>query len=174
MQIKENGRQTPDLSISSPSTSNGKVYLRQFNSDLYQKHDWLTGCDKRNSLFCFPCLLYGGDAAWTQIGVRDLHHMQTNIKKHETSVKYVNNVIDLSFLGSVDIAQQLDTGHQLMTARHNEKVTQNRVILSKIIDCIKFCGKYELSLRGHDESSASSSAGVFRGLLDFLSDYVLF
>ena len=54
-----------------------------------------------------------------------------------------------------------------MIARHNEKVTQNRVILSKIIDCIKFCGKYELSLRGHDESSAR----VFRGLLDFLSDY---
>ena len=46
VQIKENGRQTPDLSISSPSTSNGKVYIHQFNSDLYQKHDWLTGCDK--------------------------------------------------------------------------------------------------------------------------------
>ena len=58
-----------------------------------------------------------------------------------------------------------------MIARHNEKVTQIRVILSKIIDCIKFCGKYELSLRGHDESSASTSAEVFRGLLDFLSDY---
>ena len=57
-----------------------------------------------------------------------------------------------------------------MIARHNEKVTQNRVILPKIIDSIKFCGKYELSLRGHDESSASSSAGVFHGLLDFLSD----
>ena len=73
----------------------------------------------------------------------------------------MNNVIDLFILGSVDIAQRLDTGHQLMIARHNEKVTQNRVILSKIIDCIKFCGKYELSLKGHDESSTSSSAEVF-------------
>ena len=68
-QIKENGRQTPDLSISSPSTSNEKVYICQFNSDLYQKHDWLIRCDKRNSLFCIPCLLCGGDAAWTQIDV---------------------------------------------------------------------------------------------------------
>ena len=58
-----------------------------------------------------------------------------------------------------------------MIARHNEKVTQNKVILSKIIDCIKFCGKYELSLKGHDQSSASSNAGVFYGLLDFLNDY---
>ena len=72
-------------------------------------------------------MLYGGDVAWTQIGIRDLHHMHTKIKKHETSVKHVNNVIDLSFLGSVDIAQRLDTGHQLMIARHNEKVTQNEL-----------------------------------------------
>ena len=49
VQIKENGRQTPDLSISSPSASNGKVYIFQLNSDIYQKHDWLAGCDKRNS-----------------------------------------------------------------------------------------------------------------------------
>ena len=101
MQIKEIGRQTPDLSISSRSTSNGKVCIRQFNTDLYQKHDWLTRCDKQNLLFCFPCLLYGGDTAWTQISVRDLHHIHTKIKKHETSVKHVNNVINLSFLGSV-------------------------------------------------------------------------
>ena len=136
------------------TTSNEKVYICQFNSDLFQKHVWLIRCDKRNSLFCIPSLLYGGDAAWTQIGVRDLHHIHTKIKKHKTSVKHVNNVIDFSFLVSVDIAQRLDTGHQLMTARHNEKVTQNRIILSKIIDCIKVCGKYELSLRGHDESNA--------------------
>ena len=58
-----------------------------------------------------------------------------------------------------------------MTTRHNKTVIQNRVILSKIIDCIKFCRKYELSLRGYDESSASSNAGVFCRLLDFLSDY---
>ena len=58
-----------------------------------------------------------------------------------------------------------------MTARHNDKVTQNRAILSKIIDCIKFCGKFELPLRGHDEMCSSLNPGVFRGLLDFLSEY---
>ena len=40
--------------------------------------------------------------------------------------------------------------------------------MSKIINCIKFCGKFELPLRGHDESTSSKNPGVFRGLLDLL------
>ena len=51
--------------------------------------------------------------------------------------------------------------------KHNEKVRQNRQILSKIIDCVKFCGKFEHPLRGHDETSQSSNPGVFRGLSEF-------
>ena len=42
-------------------------------------------------------------------------------------------------------------------------------MLSKIIDCIKFCGAFELSLRGHDESHNSDNPGVFLGLINFTS-----
>ena len=171
VKIKSKGRHTPDLSITSPGTSKGKVYIRKFNNDLYQKHDWLTGCNERNSLFCFPCLLFGGDSVWTNSGVQDLHHLQEKIKKHESSVKHVNYVIDLSFLGKANIVQRLDTGFQVLTERHNAKVKQNRAILSRIINCIKFCGKYELPLRGHDETAGSAKPGVFRGLLELLSEY---
>ena len=48
LQIKEKARQTPDLITSSPSTCKRKVYIRKFNADLYQKHDWLTGYRERN------------------------------------------------------------------------------------------------------------------------------
>ena len=58
-------------------------------------------------------------------------------------------------------------------ANHNEKVKKNRQFLSKIIDCVKFCGKYELPLRGHDESSSSHNPGVFRGLINFISKFDL-
>lgn len=44
---------------------------------------------------------------------------------------------------------------------------KNRYILSKIIDCIKFCGEFELSLRGHDESDTSINPGIFKGLVNF-------
>ena len=42
--------------------------------------------------------------------------------------------------------------------------------MSKIINCIKFCGKFELPLRGHDESTSSKNPGVFRGLLDLVCE----
>ena len=39
----------------------------------------------------------------------------------------------------------------------------------KSIDCIKFCGAFELALRGHDESHNSDNPGVLLGLINFTS-----
>ena len=46
---------------------------------------------------------------------------------------------------------------------------RNRHILSKIIDAVKFCGAFELALRGHDQSDASENPGIFRGLIDLMA-----
>lgn len=75
----------------------------------------------------------------------------------------------LTFLGRVSIAEQLDDGYRIGIRRHNEEVTKNRHILSRIIDCVKFCGAFELALRGHDESESSDNPGIFRGLVDFVA-----
>ena len=34
------------------------------------------------------------------------------------------------------------------------------------MECIKFCGAFELALRGHDETEDSDNPGIFRGLID--------
>ena len=39
--------------------------------------------------------------------------------------------------------------------------------MSKIINIIKLCGKFELPLRGHNEKANSDNPGVFRGLIDY-------
>ena len=44
---------------------------------------------------------------------------------------------------------------------------KNRHVLSRIIDGIKFCGAFELALRGHDETENSDNPGVFMGLINF-------
>ncbi|XP_056306384.1 uncharacterized protein LOC130218267 [Danio aesculapii] len=75
----------------------------------------------------------------------------------------------LQFFGKLSIAQQLDEGYRIGIRRHNEEVTKNRHILSRIIDCVKFCGAFELALRGHDESESSDNPGIFRGLVDFVA-----
>lgn len=149
-EIKARGRPTPVLSIQQNSTSRNKEYTRQFNISVYQKCEWLCGCDEANTLFCFPCLLFGGDSAWTKSGVTDLRHLPQKIVKHEQSAKHMNNMINLSLLGKVNIAAQIDTAYKLSVAKHNEQVKKNRDVLSKIINCVKFCGKFELPLRGHD------------------------
>ena len=166
-EIKAIGRPTPDLSIEQRSKSRDKEYTRQFNNNVYEKCDWLCGCEVKNALFCYPCLLFDGDASWTKIGVTDLRHLTQKITKHEQSAKHINSVIDLSMLGKADIAAQIDSGYKLSIAKHNEEVKKNRDTLSKIINCVKFCGKFELPLRGHDESNESKNPGVFLGLIDF-------
>ena len=43
--------------------------------------------------------------------------------------------------------------------------------MPKLIDLIKFCGKFELPLRGHDESTGLANPGVFRGLVDLVCKF---
>ena len=70
--IKTRGRSTPDIHISQPGISKNKRYIRRFNSEWYQRKNWLCGCEIKNALFCFPCLLFGGDVAWTKEGFRKI------------------------------------------------------------------------------------------------------
>lgn len=49
------------------------------------------------------------------------------------------------------------------------KSSKNRHIISRIIDCIKFCGGLQLILQGHQETEDSVNPGVFLGLIDFVA-----
>ncbi|XP_063747657.1 zinc finger MYM-type protein 1-like [Eleginops maclovinus] len=69
----------------------------------------------------------------------------------------------------LSIAEQLDEGYRIGIRKHNEEVRKNRHILSRIIDCVKFCGAFELALRGHDESENSENPGIFHGLVDVVA-----
>ncbi|CAL1530206.1 unnamed protein product, partial [Lymnaea stagnalis] len=157
--------------ISQPGISNNKRYIRSFNSEWYQRKIWLCGCEVRNALFCFPCLLFGGDVMWTKDGFRNINKMKEKTEKHEKSKKHIENVVSLSLLGSVNIKEKLSEAYRLSIIEHNMKVTKNREILSKIIDCILFCGNFdiEIPLRGYDEKDDSINPGIFRGLVNFAS-----
>jgi hypothetical protein len=48
-------------------------------------------------------------------------------------------------------------GYIALKFKNNEKVKENRYILRKLIDAIKFCGAFELALRGHDEGVESNN-----------------
>lgn len=170
LKLKEDGRPLPDIHIAKEGSSRGKQYKRQFNREVYSKNEWICGSSKKNALFCFPCVLFGGDKSWTQNGVTDLQHLSQKMKKHETCRRHLYNTIEFALLGTVNIKQQLDSAYWINIRKFNEEVSKNRYILSKIIDCIKFCGIFELALRGHDETSGSENPGIFRGLINFSAE----
>ena len=62
-------------------------------------------------------------------GVKDLNHLDRKIEKHKTSISHLNNMLNLSMLGTVNIGLQIDNGYATFTCRHNDEVTKNRLIL---------------------------------------------
>ena len=173
--VKRLGRPTPNLT--STLTQEDKVgsrnFKRHFSISIYQKFNWISGCEVTNALFCFPCLLFycdKMDKVWSRTGFKDLKHLNERAKKHENSARHMNCCMELALLGSVNIAAQLDSAYRQNIIQFNEQVSKNRYILKRIINCIKFCGKLELALRGHDEKEDSQNRGVFRELIDFSSE----
>lgn len=148
LEIKRNGRPTPQLEIVCNSTSRGKSYIRKFNSNIYEKYSWLCGCKIKNRVFCFPCILFGGDLHWTVNGMCDLVHLNTKANIHSNSKQHIRNDMRFALLGQTNIEAQLDTAYWKNVARHNENVAKNRFVLSKIIDVKYFAEHLNLHLEG--------------------------
>uniref|UniRef100_UPI003AAA4C33 uncharacterized protein n=1 Tax=Centroberyx gerrardi TaxID=166262 RepID=UPI003AAA4C33 len=98
-----------------------------------------------------------------------MHHLSEKVKKHETSKMHMDSCLKLSAFGTVNIATQLDESYRIAVRRHNDEVSKNRHILARLIDCVKFCGVFELALRGKDESEGSSNPGIFHGLVNLVA-----
>src|ERR1700712_950705 len=81
IQIKTLGHPTPNLNISQKSKSKNHSYQRQFNSNIYKENSWICGCESRNALFCFPCVLFNGEPSWSLKGVTNLAHLQNYITR---------------------------------------------------------------------------------------------
>jgi hypothetical protein len=176
LEIKKLQRPTPDLQIEDVSTSKKRTFHRHFNRNIYDKYSWICGCEIRNKLFCFVCLVmgYGESSAWTKSGVSNLKHLADRLKKHTVNETHLHNILDFNVLGKTsgktDIRIQLDNAYRENIRRHNEKVDQNRHILRQLINCIRFCGAFELALRGHDETIQSQNRGIFLEFVDFVTE----
>ncbi|CAH1955259.1 unnamed protein product [Acanthoscelides obtectus] len=82
----------------------------------------------------------------------------------------MNNVFSFSILGKLNIRTQLNSAYRNNLIKHNNQVDKNRYVLNKIINCIRFCGAFELALRGHDEKENSENRGIFKELVNFSAE----
>ncbi|KAL1491330.1 hypothetical protein ABEB36_011941 [Hypothenemus hampei] len=169
LKIKALGRDMPDLNITKYSLSQndkGTPRSRKFNRTLYAKNSWICGCEETNKMYCFPCVLYGGDEYWSEKGVDDLIHVWEKIKSHERTSRHMNNMFSLNILGKVDIKILLNSSLRAELLKLNEQVRANRHDLDKIISNIRFSNAFDLALRGHDQSETIDNVSC-KGFINF-------
>lgn len=65
----------------------------------------------------------------------------------------------------MNVVKKLYSAYRLKIAVHDKKVKQNRYIVNVIINSIRFCSCFELTLRGHHKMVESSNLGISRGLI---------
>lgn len=166
--VIKNGRPTPELKDLLQVTGQRRT-TRSFQSEWYNRKDWLCGCPTRNRLFCYPCLLFAtGENVWntTSMGYCDLKNLPRSLTKHESSTSHIHCQIALKMFGASQIDVALDEQRRLNVSMHNAKVKENREILKRLIQATCFLAKQELAFRGGDESANSSNRGNYVELMN--------
>src|SRR4029434_3856903 len=164
------GPPRPNITIKQVATKKGKSYTRGFLKNWYQRKSWLAGCEVANAVFCYPCLLFHPEGSMaTTTGVKDMHHLSEKVKKHEQAKLHIDSCLKFCGFGRVNIATQLDEGYRLAVRRHNDEVNKNRHILHRLIQCVKFCGVFELDIRLKDETDVSTNPGISLELVDLVA-----
>ena len=92
IEIKTKDRSTLGLSIFQTAVSNNKKN-QILSSLMAPRINWLCGCEIRNALFCFPCILMDGDSYWTKLGSTNIRKLKDTCEKHSTSKQHIQNAI---------------------------------------------------------------------------------
>jgi hypothetical protein len=91
----KNGRLMPHLDV---KIVDGKQN-RKFQDSWYSKYPWLIGCAKTKNLFCYVCILFGGENKWTLHGISVTKNFVRKAEKHQCSKKHLQNQQSYCLLG---------------------------------------------------------------------------
>lgn len=164
----KNQKPTPCLSL---EYKDGK-FTRKFQSSWYNKYAWLSGCDKRDKLFCFVCAFFRGDSEWSSEGVSTIKNITRKAEKHAISKTHLKNRERFHLLGKVRVEHSVSEGRRLEAQKHNEQVDVNRRVLARMVHAVCYLGKQELDFGGHRENAGQSTSlngGNYAELLDLLA-----
>jgi hypothetical protein len=104
----------------------------------YEKVDWVAGCETRNKLYCWPCLLFSNKLeVWNKQGFLDFNLLSSAQQKHSKSQTYVPCYLELKLSGKQQKVYLLpDAQCWNDIIKHNEQVKKKRVILCQFIDAV--------------------------------------
>ena len=170
LEIVKQGRPTPQLAA---LTQPGKGFVRHFQNSNYERYSWLTASSGPCKLYCWECLLFATDrrGVWSHGGFSNLSCLTKAALRHQSTAGHLHATVSLKTFGDTRVDLQLNEQVRRETVLHNEIVRKNREIVKKLIDCVIFLGKQELSFRGHDESKDSANKGNYVELISFLAEH---
>lgn len=110
---------------------------RGFNIVWYDKCEWLTGSNKREKLFCWPCLLFSKQmeyTSWSKTGFSDLKNLPRSIDRHSKSKEHIASSCKIKLFCKQNIAIALDGARKDAIISYNNQVRENRCNLKRLID----------------------------------------
>lgn len=144
---------------------------KQNNGEIVSRK-WLLYSKIQDAVFCFPSILFGkkfSNLTNSNKGFHDWAHLHPFIPNHESSAEHKTNYVEWKIL-----EKNLNTGNTLddyfINSINNEK-TKWREVLKVIVDCILFCAKNNIGLRGTNEKIGESDCGIFLNLIALTSHY---
>lgn len=149
-----------------------KWFYRNLSNGERVRRQWLMYSELKNSVFCFPCLLFSNDnrtCPFINNGFDDWQHLNPYIPDHEKSKSHLNNFISWKELEKrIHMGVTIDCEFEKSIEKEKEKW---RNILRIIIDVILFCSKNNLALRGTTEKIGDLNSGIFLQLIELISHY---
>ena len=124
---------------------------RKFQLDWLKKNSWLVYSAKCDGGFCVPCLLFPSGARQGQLTASPMTNFKkatTLLEKHSQQRSHLDAMAKLGQFQAVYVSGKADVAAQLLDV-HQTQAKENEQKLKSIIDCIIFCGKQNISLRGH-------------------------
>ena len=153
---------------------NGKEIKRSFNSSWYQKFKWIHYDSSRDAVFCFTCMkaVHGNmlsstkaEETFTRIGYNNWKkalEKGRGFDKHELSATHKEATDRFIIIPKSTVG---DIGELLSESYHKEKY-ENRQILLKIFENIRFVTRQSLALKGNwDEEKKCEVNSNFYQLL---------
>lgn len=149
-----------------------KWFYRNLSNGEKVRRQWLMYSEVKNTVFCFPCLLFSNDTRkcpFSNNGFNDWQHLNPYIPDHEKSKSHLNNFITWKELEKgLHMGVSIDSEFEKSITKEKEKW---RNILKIIIDVILFCSKINLALRGTTEKIGDLNSGIFLQLIELISQY---
>ena len=147
LSIVRNGKPTPDVTnLQQVCSQASRTTTRTFSPSKFEEISWLTGCNERNKLFCWPCLLFNTQTIiWNKQSFSNLSHLSVAIKRHEISKNHLEAFCAIKAFGRQRIDTALNDQLLAETSYHNQKVAANREVLKSLISATCFLAKQEIS-----------------------------